>query len=145
MVLTDYAENKVNDALLRGQPLGAPATWYVGLCTDLRADASAGVEPVGNAYARVAVAATLANFSGTQAPGSTTASTGTDGTSENNVTIIFPTSTGAWGNIQSVRFYDAASGGNSWIAIDLPAALNVSGAGFTLTFANGQLSFQSDN
>jgi len=145
MVLTDYAENKVNDALLRGQALGAPATWYVGLCTDLRADSSAGVEPVGNAYARVAVAATLANFSGTQAPGSTTASTGTDGTSENNVAIPFPASSGAWGNIQSVRLYDAATAGNSWIAIDLPAAINVSGAGFTLSFANGQLSFQSDN
>lgn len=145
MVLTDYAENKVYDALLRGQPLGAPATWYFGLCTDLRGDASAGVEPSGNAYARVAIAASLANFSGTQAPGSITASTGTDGTGENNVAITFPTSTGAWGNIQSVRFYDANTAGNSWIAIDLPAALNVSGASFTLSFANGQLSFQIDN
>ena len=44
-----------------------------------------------------------------------------------------------------VRLYDAATAGNSWIAIDLPAAINVSGAGFTLSFANGQLSFQSDN
>lgn len=145
MVLTDYAENKIYDALLRGQALGAPATWYIGLCTDLRGDASAGTEASGGSYARAAIAASLANFSGTQAPGSTVASSGTDGTGENNVTITFPTSTAAWGNIQSMRFYDAITGGNSWIAIDLPAALNVSGTGFTLSFANGQLSFQIDN
>ena len=143
MVLTDYAENKVYDALLRGQALGAPATWYIGACTDLRGDASAGVEPVGNAYARVPITANLTNFASTQ--GNTVASTGTDGTGENAVAITFPASTGAWGNIQSVRFYDAATGGNSWIAIDVTAPLNVSGAGFTLSFANGQLSLQIDN
>ncbi len=30
---TDYAENKLVDALFRGQALGTPATWYVGLDT----------------------------------------------------------------------------------------------------------------
>jgi len=145
MVLTDYAENKVYDALLRGQALGAPATWYIGLCTDLRADSGNGTEPAGGAYARVSVAASLANFSGTQGAGTTVASTGTDGTGENNISITFPASTAAWGDLKSVRFYDAASSGNSWIAIDLPATMTVSAAGFTLSFANGQLSFQIDN
>lgn len=28
---TDFAENKIVDAIYRGQPLGAPGTWYVGL------------------------------------------------------------------------------------------------------------------
>ncbi len=145
MNLSDYAENKIYDALLRGQPLSAPATWHIALGTNLRSDSGAPVEPVGNGYARVAVPATLANFSGTQAAGTTVASTGTDGTGENNVAITFSTSTGAWGNIQSVWFMDTAAAGNNWISIDLPVALNVSGAGFTLTFANGQLSFQIDN
>jgi len=145
MVLLDYAENKIYDALLRGQPLGNPATWQMALSTGLRSDSGAPVEPSGGSYARVAIAASLANFSGTQGAGTTVASTGTDGTGENNVAITFPTSTAAWGNIQSVWFMDAASGGNGWIAIDLPAALNVSAAGFTLSFANGQLSFQIDN
>lgn len=145
MNLTNYAENKIYDALLRAQALGAPATWYIGYCTDLGDDASNGVEPVGNGYDRVAVAASLANFSGTQGAGTTTASTGTDGTGENNVTLTFPTSTGAQGLIKSVRFYDAAAAGNSWIWIDLPTPIDVSAAGFTLSFANGQLSFQIDN
>lgn len=145
MVLTDYAENKVYDALLRGQALGAPATWHVALSTGLRSDSAAPVEPAGAGYARVAVAASLANFSGSQGAGTTVASSGTDGTGENNVAITFPTSTGAWNNIQSVWFMDASTVGNAWISIDLAAPLNVSGAGFTLTFANGQLSFQIDN
>ena len=31
--LTDYAQNKLSDALYRGQALGAPATLYFGLIT----------------------------------------------------------------------------------------------------------------
>lgn len=145
MVLTDHAENKIYDALLRAQALGAPATWYIALSTGLRSDSTAPTEPSGNGYARVAVAASLANFSGTQGAGTTVASTGTDGTGENNASITFPTSTGSWGTVQSVWFMDASSGGNAWIVIDLTAPLAVSGSGFTPTFSAGQLSFQIDN
>lgn len=143
--LTDYAENKVVDALLRGQSLGAPATMYIGLATDTCTDSGTGTEPVGNAYARVAVTSSLANWAGTQSAGSTTASSGTGGTTSNNGAITWTASSGAWGNLQSVRWYDAASGGNSWICINLTAALNVSGSGFTVSFSAGQLSFQIDN
>lgn len=143
--LTDYAENKVADALLRGQSLGAPATMYIGLATDTCTDSGAGTEPSGNAYARVAVTSSLANWAGTQSPGSTTASSGTGGTTSNNGAITWTASTGAWGTLQSVRWYDASSSGNSWICINLTAALNVSGAGFTVSFSAGQLTFQVDN
>ena len=64
--LTNYAENKAVDAILRGQAIGAPATMYMGLATDTCTDAGAGTEPVGNAYARVAVTSSLANWAGTQ-------------------------------------------------------------------------------
>ena len=143
--LTNYAENKAVDAILRGQAIGAPATMYIGLATDTCTDAGAGTEPVGNAYARVAVTSSLANWAGTQSAGSTAASSGTGGTTSNNAAITWPASTGAWGNLQSVRWYDAASAGNSWICINLAAALNVSGAGFTVQFTAGQLQFQIDN
>ena len=53
--LTDYAENKIVDAVIRGQTLGAPATAYIGLATDTCTDSGAGTEPSGNSYARVAV------------------------------------------------------------------------------------------
>lgn len=143
--LNDYAENKVVDALLRGQSLGAPATMYIGLATDTCTDSAAGTEPSGNAYARVAVTSSLANWAGTQSAGSTAASSGTGGTTSNNGAITWTTSTGSWGNLQSVRWYDAASAGNSWICINLTSALNVSGSGFTVSFSAGQLTFQIDN
>lgn len=143
--LTDYAENKAVDAMVRGQALGAPATFYIGLATDTCTDSGAGTEPSGNAYARVAVTSSLANWAGTQSAASTTASSGTGGTTSNNAAITFPTSTGAWGTVQSVRWYDASTAGNSWICINLTSSLSVSGTGFTVSFAAAQLSFQIDN
>lgn len=144
-VLTDYAENKLVDAVLRAQALGAPATLHMALSTGLRSDSGAPTEPAGNGYARVPVTAALTSFSGTQGSSSNTASTGTDGTVENLIEIAWPASTGAWGNIQSVWFMDASSGGNAWICIDLTTPINVSGAGFTVRFTAGQLTFQIDN
>lgn len=143
--LTNYAENKIIDAVVRGQTLGAPATMHIGLATDTCTDAGAGTEPVGNAYARVAVTSSLANWAGTQSAGSTTASSGSGGTTSNNGAITWAASTGAWGNLQSVRWYDASTAGNTWICINLTAPLNVSGTGFTVSFAAGQLTFQIDN
>lgn len=143
--LTNYAENKAVDALLRGQSLGAPATMYIGLTTDACSDVGNGTEPSGGAYARVAVTSSLANWAGTQSASSTTASSGTNGTTSNNAAIVFPASTASWGTVQAVRWYDASTAGNAWICINLTSSLNVSGAGFTVQFASGQLSFQVDN
>lgn len=143
--LTNYAENKAVDAMLRGQSLGAPATMYIGLTTDACSDVGNGTEPSGGAYARVAVTSSLANWAGTQSAGSTTASSGTNGTTSNNSAIVFPASTASWGTVQAVRWYDASTAGNAWICINLASSLNVSGAGFTVQFSSGQLSFQIDN
>lgn len=143
--LVDNGENKVIDAVFRAQALGAPATQYWGLATDTCTDSGAGTAPSGGAYARVSVTASLANWAGTQSAASTTASTGTGGTTSNNVVITWPTSTAAWGNLQSVRMYDAASAGNQWVCINLTAALNVTAAGFTPSFPAASLTFQIDN
>lgn len=145
--LSNYAENKSLDALLRGQSLGAPATWYIALFTDTCTDAGPGTEvsTSGTAYARQAVTASLANWAGTQSAGSTTASSGTGGTTSNNGTISWTESTAAWGNVQSVGWMDASTAGNRWICIDLTSPINVTGAGFTVSFAAAQLTFQIDN
>lgn len=178
---SDYAENKVSDAVRRGQPLGAPATMYYGLfgaskgtranstayalndtivaliggkyffykCTtagttaaaqpgtylgavaeaitdgsavftEQTAAISAGTftELTGTGYARVAVAASLANFSGTQGAGTTVASSGSGGTQTNNGAITWPSPTGAWttGSMAAVGVFwsDSATGGNMW-------------------------------
>ena len=49
--LTDYAENKIADALLRGQSLGAPATMYIGLATAILAPAVSIVQQSGRVHA----------------------------------------------------------------------------------------------
>lgn len=143
--LSNYAENKIIDALLRGQTLGAPATGYWALGTDTCTDAGPGTEVSGGSYARVSVVSSLANFAGTQSAGSTVASSGTGGTTSNNSAITFPQSTAAWGNLQSVWLMDAVSAGNRWICINLTAPFNVSAAGVTVSFPAGSLTFQIDN
>ena len=145
--LSDYGENKVVDALLRGQAIGTPATWYVALFTTSCTDAGPGTEvsTSGTAYSRQSVTAALASWAGTQSAGSTTASSGTSGTTSNNSAITWSASTAAWGTVTSVGLMDASTSGNRWICIDLSSPLNVSGSGFTLSFSAGQLSFQIDN
>ena len=143
--LSNYGENKVIDALLRGQTLGAPANGYWALGTDTCTDAGPGTEVSGGSYARVSVVSSLANWAGTQSAGSTVASSGTTGTTSNNAAITFPQSTAAWGNLQSVWLMDASAAGNRWICINLTAPFNVSAGGVTVSFPAGSLTFQIDN
>jgi hypothetical protein len=113
--LTNFAENKIQDAVWRGQPLGAPATWYFALFTsDPTETGVAGVEVTGGAYARVAVVASLTNFAGTQGAGTTTASSGTSGTTSNNTLLTYPDPTANWGAISHIGVLDASTGGNMW-------------------------------
>lgn len=127
MNLTNFAENKLIDHLFRGQALGNPATWYVGLFTTVTDDEAGTVTEVsGGSYARVGVACSLANFAGTQAAGSTTASTGTGGATSNNGEIAFPAPTADWGQATHIGLFDAASAGNLWIYATLttPKTIN---------------------
>lgn len=142
--LTNYAENKIIDWLLRGQSLVLPGTWYVGLLTAAPSDSSAGTEASGTDYARVGITADLANFSGTQSAGSTTLSSGTGGTSYNNAELAFPTPGGDWGEVSWAGLYDASSGGNLWAW----CALNEVKSIFTndiVVIPIASLSFQIDN
>lgn len=143
-LLTDYGENRLVDALFRGQALGTPATWYVGVSTGTCNDATPGTEPTGG-YARQPVSASLSAWAGTQSAGSTTASSGTGATTSNNGVIQFPASTAAWGNVQSVQLWDAVTAGNRWVCVDVAAPFNVDRAGVELKFNAGQLQFYVDN
>ncbi len=146
-VFTDFAENKLTDALFRGQALGAPATLYVGLATTACSDASPGTEVSisGTGYARVAVTASLVNWAGTQSAGSTIASSGTSGTTSNNGAITFPTPAGNWGSVGWVLIWDASSGGNAWVCITLSASKNVNNGDAAPAFPAATLSIQVDN
>lgn len=140
--LSDSNENSFIDFYFRGQSWTAPATHYIGLTTETCSDSASGTEPSSGAYARVAVTSSLANWAGTQSAGSTSASSGTGGTTSNNSAVTFPTSTGAWASgstLQAVRFYSAASAGTMNFCIDLTSGIAVTATGFTLSFSAGSL------
>lgn len=140
--LTNHAENKFVDALLRGQALGAPATLYFALFT-AAADSEAGTltEVSGGSYARVAITASLANFAGTQGAGTTVASTGTGGQTSNNVAITFPAPTANWGTVTHMAVMDASTGGNAWIVRALTASKTINNGDAAPSFAIGAFTF----
>lgn len=143
--MSDYLENKIIDWLLRAQVFTPPATVYVGLLTAAPSDAGGGTEVVGGSYARVAVVGSLANFAGTQAAGSTVASTGTGGTTSNNGVLTYPAPTANWGTVTSLGIYDAPTAGNLLIhsALTVPKTINNGDA--APSFAAAALTFQIDN
>ena len=122
--LTDYAENKLCD-FIRGQTLTLPASWYFALGSV--ADDTGFTEITGTDYARVAVTRGLTQFSGTQGPTTTTASTGTSHETRNNAAITFPTAgAGGWTAATKIGIFDASSGGNCWFYGDLGSSVTVS-------------------
>ena len=153
--LSDFVENKLIDFLFRGQALGitgasaaagtGPTSLYVALLTAAPSDTGGGTEVSGGAYARVAVASSLANWAGTQSAGSTTASSGTSGTTSNNAAITFPAPTANWGVVTHAAIYDASSAGNLilWSALTVPKTVNNGDA--APSFAAAALTFQIDN
>lgn len=122
---SDYLENKLIDLLFRGQALSAPATLHFALYTAAPSDSGGGTEVSGGSYARAAVTANLTNFAGTQGAGTTTASSGTGGSTSNNGTITFPAPTGNWGSVTHWGVFDAASAGNLLFHGALTAAKTV--------------------
>ncbi len=142
--MTNYLENKLIDAFLRGQSYTMPATVYVGLYTVCPTDSTAGTEATGGSYARVAVTSSLANWAGTQGAGTTVASSGTGGTTSNNNAITFPTATADWGTVNCFGYFTASSGGTLIFYAALTASRNITN-GSTASFAAGTLTFQIDN
>jgi hypothetical protein len=107
------------------------------------------VEASGTGYARVALAAALANWAGTQSSASTTVSTGTGGQTSNNSTITFGTPTASWqpaaGVIWGFAIFDQATSGNllDWgplttvqTVLNGQAAPSIATSALTLTIGN---------
>lgn len=142
--MTDYLENRIIDWLFRGQTFTPPAGLHMGLLTAAPSDSAAGTEVTGNNYSRVNLAPSLANWAGTQAAGSTTASTGNTGTTSNNSAINFPTPSASWGTVTHFAIYDAASAGNMLFygALTISKTINQND---TVSFAAAALTVQIDN
>lgn len=143
--MSDYLENKLLDALLRGQSYTMPATVYVALETAAGNDAACGTEVSGGSYARVAVTSSLANWAGTQSSGSTTASSGTGGTTSNNAAITLPAPTANWGTVVGFCVMDASSGGNMLFRASPGTSKTVNNGDAVPSFAIGAMTFQIDN
>lgn len=153
--LSDFLENKLIDFFFRAQALGVtgataaagtgPSTLYVALLTAAPSDAGGGTEVSGGSYARVAVTSSLANWAGTQAAASTTASSGTSGTTSNNSAITFPAPTANWGVVTHVGVYDASTGGNLLFYSALTTSKTINNGDAAPSFAAAALTFQIDN
>lgn len=103
---------------------GTPTTLYCALSTTTPASDGTGfTEPVGAAYARVAVTNNATNFPAAASK-----------TKHNGAAITFPTASGSWGTITWAGWYDASSGGNFRGAGPLGTPKAVA-SGDTLTFA----------
>jgi hypothetical protein len=144
VALSDYLENKLIDHVFRGQTYTAPATIYVALYTSACSDAGGGTEVTGGSYARASVASSLANWAGTQAAASTTASTGTGGTTSNNGVITFATPSAGWGTVTHVGLVDALTAGNLLICTALTTGKTIN-SGDTVTFPAASLTTTIDN
>ena len=135
---TNYGENKFIDALFRGQSLGAPAIWYLGLATAAPTEAGVVVEPVGGWYARQPIDADLDAWAGTQGAGTTTVSSGSSGTTSNNQEIHYPNPTSSGQQVSHWFLASALTGGNVWLYAEITDA---SGTPIIITLNAGQLLF----
>lgn len=142
--ITDYLENKLIDQLFRGQAYTFPAGLHVGLLTAAPSDSTGGTEVSGNAYARQDLPPSLTNWAGTQGATTTVASSGTTGTTSNNVAITFPTPTASWGTVTHFGVWDGSTSGNLLVYGSLNIAKTIN-QGDTVTFPISSLSFQIDN
>ncbi len=117
MAMTTNQQNTWIDWILRGQTAPTlPASWHAALLSAVPGPGLPnGTEITSGGVARQSITRSLTNFSGTQGAGSTVASSGTSGTSSNNIDIEFVVSaSGAISGAVAVGMFDAASGGNIW-------------------------------
>lgn len=138
---SEYLERALLDHVCGGPDYLRPGTVYVALSTALFDDALTGssiVEPVGGAYARVAVLNNATNWLVAASPGA-----GVAAVKKNGTAITFPTPTAAWGTIKSVYVCDAASGGNVLFGGDLVLD-KVIASGDATAFVVGTLTWSED-
>lgn len=142
--MSNYLENKLIDHVLRQQTYTPPTNVYFALYTTAPTDAGGGVEVATGGYARALLACSLANWAGTQATLSTTASSGTTGQTSNNVTVTFAVPSSSWGTVTHIGIFDALSGGNLlfWGALTASKLIQ---AGDAVTIQASQFVIQIDD
>lgn len=130
----DERERKIADSQFGGGATSwAPATWYLGLSTTTpNGDGTGFTEPVGGAYARVAVVNNATNF-----PPATT--TGGITTKTNGTKITFINPTGTWGQPLYWGWFEAATGGLPQYTKKIDSSITIKSGNTPVEFDIGQL------
>jgi hypothetical protein len=134
---TDYLENQLVDHIFRTASFTKPTALYVALFTNATNDAGGGTEVTGGSYARKQLDPLDTNWNATQG-GTSGASSGTGGLTDNAVDITFVTATASWGTVTNFAIMDALTGGNMLIHGTLTASKTVDD-GDTFKFVAGAL------
>jgi hypothetical protein len=142
--MSDYLSNKLVDLLMRAQAFTWPATLYLAAYTVAPSNAGGGTEVAVGGYARVALVPSLTSLSGTQAAGSTTASSGTGGRTSNNASLTYPAPTADQGTWVAEGILDAISTGNLLWWHALTASRTVSNGGAAPSHAANTLGITLD-
>lgn len=121
--MSNYLENALVNATLRGTTFSTPATVYMALYTSDPTEADTGTEVTGGGYARQPV----------------TFSAPSNGATSNSANVTFPQATANWGNVTHIGIRDAATGGNLLYYTTLTTARNIL-SGDTIAVLSGQLS-----
>lgn len=143
--MSNYLENKLIDTFLRGQSFTMPTTVYFALATASGSDTGCGTEVAYTGYSRVAVTSSLANWAGTQSAGSTTASSGTGGTTSNNNAVTFGAPTSGPNTVVEWCVMDASTAGNTLFRAALTTNKTINNGDAAPSFAAGAATFQIDN
>jgi len=136
--MSDYLENQIVDHLFRTATFSKPTTVYVALFTAAPSDAGGGTEVSGGSYARVQVGPADASWNATQG-GTTGASSGTGGLTDNAADVTFPTPSANWGTVTHFGIFDASTGGNLLIHGALTTSKTVNNGDPAPKFTAGDL------
>ena len=131
MSASNYLEEQILNAVLRGQTFPSISTVYVALMLTDAGEDNTGSEVSGNGYERVSASFTAPSQDGTVS------------FVENNSQVEFPEATGTWGDIGYFAIYDSSTGGNLLFYGALNQEQTVE-ASQTLRFNTGEITVRID-
>jgi hypothetical protein len=136
---TDYLANKLIDLIFRAQAFSWPSSTWLALFTVAPTNGGAGTECSGSGYARQAIVSSLLEWSATNSPVSTAASSGTSGAIYNITAVTFDAPLGPWGTLVAAGLKDASTAGNLLFYGDLARLVTVNTGGTPPNAAAGEI------